>query len=295
MYKIAHISDLHINKEEHDENTQTFLDLLADIVKRNCNHLFITGDITNNANDEEYEKVKNLLSKCDFLNSDSLTITIGNHDIFGGAKKGPNVFLFPTECKNIDYYEKVKMFYEQFNESFENTKLSSDDTIFPYLKILKNNIAIIVINSIAEWSSDLNPIGSNGNINDYNFKRIKKLLTQKKIKDMLRIVLIHHQFNSPAKSKLDDEHVLWLYSERRTMRLHNKKRLFKLFKKVGVDMILHGHTHITNSYKLKESLFVNSSASTIPFTKDKKKRYHIVSIPNESEQMKNFSKEIITL
>jgi len=295
MYKIAHISDLHINKEEHDANTQTLLDLLADIVKRNCNHLFITGDITNNANDEEYEKMKNLLSKCDFLNSDSLTVTIGNHDIFGGAKKGPDVFLFPTDCKNTNYYEKVKIFYKQFNESFENTKLSSEDTIFPYLKILKENIAIIGINSVAEWSSDLNPTGSNGNINDDNFKRIKKLLTQKKIKDILKIVLIHHQFNRPSKSELDDEHVLWLYSERRTMRLHNKKRLFKLFKKAGVDLLLHGHTHITNSYKLKGSLFVNSSASAIPFTKDKKKRYHIISIPDEHEQMKNFSLEVITL
>lgn len=295
MYKIAHISDLHINKEEHDANTRTFMDLLADIVKRNCNHLFITGDITNNTNDEEYAKVKNLLSKCDFLNSNSLTVTIGNHDIFGGAKKGPDVFLFPTDCKNINYYEKVKKFHKQFNESFKNTKLSSEGTIFPYLKILKENIAIIGINSIAEWSCDLNPIASNGNINDDNFNRIKKLLMQKKIKDMLKIVLIHHQFNRPSKSELDDEHVLWLYSERRTMRLHNKKRLFKLFKKAGVDMILHGHTHITNSYKLKVSLFVNSSASAIPFTKDRKMRYHIISIPDEPEQMKNFSLELITL
>jgi 3',5'-cyclic AMP phosphodiesterase CpdA len=295
MYKIAHISDLHINKEEHNANTHTFIDLLADIIKRNCNHLFITGDITNNANDEEYEKVKNLLSKCEFINSDSLTVTIGNHDIFGGAKKGPDVFLFPTDCKNMNYYEKVKKFHKQFNESFENTKLSSEDTIFPYLKILKENIAIIGINSVAEWSSDLNPIASNGNINDDNFKRIKKLLMQKKIKDMLKIVLIHHQFNRPSKSELDNEHVLWLYSERRTMRLHNKKRLFKLFKKASVDMILHGHTHITNSYKLKGSLFVNSSASAIPFTKDKKMRYHIISISKEPEKNKNFSLEVITL
>ena len=295
MYKIAHISDLHINKEEHDVNTQIFLDLLADIVKRNCDHLFITGDITNNANDEEYEKVKNLLSKCDFLNSDSLTVTIGNHDIFGGAKKGPDVFLFPTECKNTNYCDKVKKFHEQFIDSFEKAKFLDKDTIFPFLKILNDKIALIGINSIAEWSSDLNPTGSNGNINDNNFKRIKNILTSKKIKDKLKIVLIHHQFNKPDKSQLDDDHMMWLYSERRTMRLHNKKRIFKLFKKAGVDMILHGHTHITNSYKLKESLFINSSASTIPFTKDKKKRYHIISIPKEPEQMKNFSLEVITL
>lgn len=295
MYKIAHISDLHINKEEHDANTQILIDLLADIVKRNCNHLFITGDITNNANDEEYEKVKNLLSKCDLIDSDSLTVTIGNHDIFGGAKKGPDVFLFPTECKHTNYYEKVRKFYEQFSDSFIKAKISNENTIFPYLKILKENIAILGINSIAEWSCDLNPIGSNGNVKDDNFKRIRKLLKQKKIKDMLKIVLIHHQFNRPSKKELDDEHVLWLYSERRTMRLHNKKRLFKLFKEAGVDIILHGHTHITNTYKLKGSMFINSSASTIPFTKDRKKRYHIINIPEEPKQMKNFSIEIITL
>lgn len=295
MFKIAHISDLHVRKEEHDANTQIFLDLLADIVKRNCNHLFITGDITDNATDEEYDKVKNLLSKCNFLSSDTLTVTIGNHDIFGGAKKGPDVFLFPTECKNTNYYEKVKKFQEQFSESFEKVKLLDKDTVFPYLKILNDNIAIIGINSIAEWSCDLNPTGSNGNINDKNFKRIKDILKSKKIKNKLKIILIHHQFNNPDKSKLDDEHNMWLYSERRTMRLHNKKRLFKLFKKTKIDLVLHGHTHITNSHKLKGSSFVNSSASVIPFTKDRKKSYHIINIPDEADRGKKFALEILSL
>jgi 3',5'-cyclic AMP phosphodiesterase CpdA len=295
MFKIAHISDLHIKKEEHNVNTDIFIELLADIIKRNCNHLFITGDVTDNAYDEEYAKVKNLLSKCGFMKSDLLSVTIGNHDIFGGAKKGPDVFLFPTECKNTDYNEMVKKFCNQFNETFEYSNIHKKDSLFPYLKILRENIAIIGINSIAEWSSDFNPIGSNGNINDDNLKKIKKLLTQKKIKNMLVIVLIHHQFNRPAKSKLDDEHVLWLYSERRTMRLHNKKRLFKLFKETGVDMILHGHTHITNSYKAKKCQFINSSASVIPFTKDKKKRYHILNIPEKTDDIKNFTFEEITL
>ena len=109
-----------------------------------------------------------MLKTYDYLNTDRLSVTIGNHDIFGGAQRGDNVFLFPDFCKRTDYYNKIKQFYFYFKDSFQNAVLSDKKRIFPYYKILNKDIVIIGINSIAKWSADDNPTGSNGNIDNIN-------------------------------------------------------------------------------------------------------------------------------
>jgi|WetSurMetagenome_2_1015567.scaffolds.fasta_scaffold09131_4 predicted phosphodiesterase len=287
MYKIAHISDIHLQEKEEGNHKKKFESLLKDIFLHKCNHLVITGDINNTGELKDYKSVKILLKKFGFFDSDKLTVTIGNHDIFGGAKKGDDVFLFPQTCKNINYNKRVYEFFKQFEKSFEKTELIDNKKIFPFYKLINDRIALIGINSIAHWSMDINPNASNGYIDDYNFIQSKALLNSEVLKEKIKIVLIHHHFGEPLKSITNSAHNLWLYSERRTMKLHNKKRIFKLFKETGVDLILHGHTHISDSYKLEGCLYVNSSGCIMPFTENKLCQYHIINFDFDTKKKRN--------
>jgi predicted phosphodiesterase len=279
LLRIAHISDLHLKKNDENSFQAIFIRLMNNIVTNKCNHLIITGDISDNSDIADLKYVKLILKKYKYTSPDNLSVTIGNHDIFGGAKKGPDVILFPTECKNTNYNSKVKKFCEVFSAKKELASGQFNKNIFLNLKMLSNEIALISVNSIAKWSAYLNPIASNGLVSKADMKRLETLLSKKELHNKFKIVLIHHHLNEPDIKNLSDPHSLWLYSERYTMKLHNKDEIIDLFDRYKVDLILHGHTHITESYKIRRSIFINSSGCIMPFTDRKLYQYHIINFP----------------
>ena len=267
---------------------------MENIVKNKCNHLIITGDISDTSNIADLRYVKSVLKKYKLYSPDNLTVTIGNHDIFGGAKKGPEVYLFPSECKNTNYDSKVQKFYEILTTKEELASGQFNKNIFPNSKKISNGIAIISVNSIAKWSADLNPIASNGLVSKSDIKRLETILRKKDLHNKFMIVLIHHHFNEPDINKLGDSHSLWLYSERNTMKIHNKNEITDLFDRCKVDLILHGHTHITESYKINRSLYINSSGCIMPFTDNRLNQYHIIIFPDAESNPFNFEIKKIT-
>ncbi len=294
MYKIAHITDLHIKSLDLKGYKRQLTLLLEDIKRRECDHIFITGDMIDNGEEKDYTSLIKIFNQFGLMDTNKITVTIGNHEIYGGTQTAEDVYLFPSRCMNTDYNAQVKLFYDYFKPAFEGAEINNEHNPFPYCKILFDKIALIGVNSNAHWSKIRNPIGSNGAVYDEQFKKLSKILKSDDIKDKLKIVLIHHHFNKTSEVASNIVHSLWLYVERRTMKLHNKKRLFKLFKEAKVDMVLHGHTHITDSYNRKGSLFVNSSASVIPFTQNKVRKYHIIKIPKDKNKM-NFDVQLINL
>ena len=48
MYRIAHISDLHLSLENDLGKGGKLIELLEDIKNRNCNHIAVTGDVADN-------------------------------------------------------------------------------------------------------------------------------------------------------------------------------------------------------------------------------------------------------
>jgi len=294
MYRIAHITDLHIKSLDLKGYKKQLFNLLDDIQRRECDHIFMTGDMIDNGEERDYQTLLKILNNYGIMNSKKLSVTIGNHEIFGGTQTADDVFLFPTRCRDTDYNAQVKKFYENFKPCFEGAEINNEHNPFPYCKILNDKIAVIGVNSNAHWSKIKNPIGSNGAVYDEQFKKLEKILKSDKVKDKIKIVLIHHHFNKISETPSNIVHTLWLYVERRTMKLHNKKRLLKLFKDSNVDLILHGHTHISDSYTRKGNLFVNSSGCVIPFTENKLRKYHIIKIPQDKKRL-TFDLQLINL
>ncbi len=287
MYKIAHISDSHVSFKDEDGRGKKLVELLTDIKQRNCDHVIFTGDIVENPDAGDFLYVREILSHFDLLDSSRLSLIPGNHDIFGGAKRGIEFFRFVKDCSDMDYDRNVDLFIDTFTETFPS------NNSFPYLKIL-DNAAIIGVNSIDRWSLDDNPEGSNGKISGEDFRKLNKILSSGEIKDKFKIVLIHNHFNKPEFIEEYPAHSLWLKSINRKMKLTGKKKLIKLFKKHKVNLVLHGHTHINDIYNIKKISFLNSSACIFPITDDQVRKYNIISIPSEGNS-ENIKIETITL
>ena len=223
-------------------------------------HLIISGDISDNASEKDFQIFKRILNKHGFLNGEKVTIVPGNHDIFGGVQKAEEIFTFPEKCSKINYENKLSTFISYFPEAFENCFYISQKYFFPFAKKI-NETLIIGMNSIAKYSKLNNPFGSNGEIIASQFSEICDLLETSNVNFRHKIAVIHHHFNKikiKSKSTLGS---LWAGIEKQTMKLRNKKRLFNLFNQYDVDIVLHGHIHESREYHRKDVRFLNSGAT----------------------------------
>jgi len=276
MLKIAHISDTHLRLDDINGGGKAFVELMEDIKKRNCDHVILSGDLVDNNIEEDFRFAKELLKKYDLIKSDKFTIVPGNHDIFGGAETGLEGLKFIYNCSKKDYDLNEKKFAEYFRESFP------DNAEYPYLKII-DDTALIALNSIDRWDVKKNPEGSNGRVDEKEFKKLDKLLGKKEIKKKIKIIILHHHFGLPKPTAENVSHPVWLAGIDVKMKLYGKKKLLNLFEKHKVKLILHGHTHISNIYTKGKIVIINSSAAAIPLTDDRVRSYHIIEIPGKSE------------
>jgi len=257
--KIAHISDLHLNSFYNDLTYKKIKFLLKNISDLKVDHLIITGDLTDNAEQNDFLILRRLLKSFGFLDGKKLSITIGNHDIFGGIQKPDDVFYFSDKYSNVNYRKMVSDFISYFPEAFENCEYHDKD-YFPFIKIL-DNVLFIGINSIAEYSALTNPFASNGEVTLNQYNKVYELLSKYSNDYDLKLVLIHHHFNKIKSNSKSSIGMIWQNIEKQTMKLKNKKRLFKLFKNFNIDLVLHGHLHESKEYLRKEIRFLNSGAS----------------------------------
>lgn len=257
---IAHISDLHLNSFYNDSIFKRVNFLLKRISENKIDHLIITGDITDNASEKDFEIFRRMLVKYGFINGDRLSIIPGNHDIFGGVQKAEDIFTFPEKCNAVNYNKRVNNFLSYFPEAFGNCRYLSSKNYFPFTKKI-NNTLIIGLNSIARYSKLSNPFGSNGEIDATQFGELFDILrtTEKEVK--YKIILIHHHFNKLKNEARSTFGSIWSGIEKQTMKLKGKRRLFNLFREYKVDIILHGHIHESKEYFRKDVRFLNAGAT----------------------------------
>jgi 3',5'-cyclic AMP phosphodiesterase CpdA len=257
--RIAHISDLHLTTLFRENKLENIELALQYINETNTDHLAITGDLTDNADTRDFILLRNLFDKYGFLNPTRLSIVIGNHDIFGGVQKAEDIFTFPEKCRVVNYKEKVNEFYNLFPEAFEGCSYLSRENIFPYSKLI-DDVLIVGLNSIAEYSKVNNPFASNGKVELQQFFELAEILeNHTSIKH--KIILIHHHFNKMNVNQEKFSNGFWMNIEKQTMKLKKKKRLLHLFNQHGVEPVLHGHYHESNEYFRKGIRFSNAGAS----------------------------------
>lgn len=256
----AHLSDLHINVNERDSNLSKVKTLIKYALNRNVSHFVITGDLSDHSKEEDLMALRTLFGEMGILNSEKLTIIVGNHDIFGGVQKAEDILSFPERCRLTDYVFKVDMFRSYFRETFDKTITLSKNNNYPFAKIVGNNL-LIGINSILKYSALRNPFASNGEVETEQIEDIFDLLNDFKDQVKHKIVLIHHHFKHPKSYSSKILKTFWHSIEKHTMKLKKKNRLLKLFKHFGVDIVLHGHIHENKEYYKNDIRFLNAGAS----------------------------------
>jgi 3',5'-cyclic AMP phosphodiesterase CpdA len=261
-FTIAHVADLHLSAEHKRFNLRRARRLLEEIGRRRVDHVVVTGDIAADADGRELEIARGLFRNAGLLESARLSVVIGNHDVYGGVHMPEDILTFPRRCRHTDFNAKVEEFRGYFHEAFDRCLFGSQARPFPYAKVL-GDVVLVGVNSVAHYSAVKNPVGSNGEVGDGQFKRIQQLLEAPQLAGKRKIVLIHHHFHKippPAEGTLQS---VWGAIERRTMKLHGKKRLFELFRQCNVALVLHGHVHLNEEYTRKAVRFINGGGSLL--------------------------------
>lgn len=272
--RLAHISDLHLCTKYKRENISRVETLIRHALENGAQHFVFTGDISDNANENDFIIFKEILKKFDIYSSNKTTLVIGNHDIFGGPQTAQDLLKFPEKCSNTDYHQRVYNFVAHFKELFNGTYRLSEEIFFPFVKVL-DKIALIGINTIDVYSKLKNPFASNGHVSKAQRKAFGQLLFNHDLKDKIKVVLAHHHFYRKNVSSSSSKDSLWDKIESFTMKLRGKKKLIKLFAENNVKLVLHGHSHEMREYKRKEIKFLNAGASVDAYSSGNARLYLI--------------------
>jgi 3',5'-cyclic AMP phosphodiesterase CpdA len=258
--RIVHLSDLHFNPLYDSENIIKTTLFLENALKEGFDHLTISGDIAHNADTQSFEIFRNMLKEYDLLDSKKATITIGNHDIFGGVFTVKDLFGFPERCRMTDYDKSVSVFISHFEELFLDCYFPSKDSIFPFAKILGDKV-IIGINTNDIYSRVKNPFASNGKVTNSDYENLLKIFNLESLRNKDKIILGHHHFYKNSFEAKSSNNELWNKIEGYTLKLRGKKKLLKLFKRNNVKLLLHGHSHENKHYNRMGIDIYNSAGS----------------------------------
>lgn len=234
--------------------------LLEYIYYENFDHVVVSGDITENGDSASFELARNLFKKYGLLNANRLTVTIGNHDIYGGVHLAEDIINYPKRCMSTSFTRKVNEFVYYFREAFENTR-QIQGNVFPVLKEL-DEITIIIFNTNTAYSYLKNPFASNGKISKLQIKNAHKLINCKNTGTNL-IALTHHHFNRSEVNPDPQGGAIWQAIEKQTMKLKGKKKIISEFNKMNISAVLHGHLHENIEYCRKNLKFLNAGGSVL--------------------------------
>jgi 3',5'-cyclic AMP phosphodiesterase CpdA len=277
--RIAHLSDIHLCTKYKRENIAKTKRLIKHALNNGAQHFVITGDISDNANEDDFQILREILKRHNLFSSDKTTITIGNHDIFGGPQTANDLLRFPNKCFRTDYHEKIYKFIENFRELFEGTIRRTEEVFFPFLKVL-DKVVLIGLNTIDTYSKLKNPFASNGHVSNNQRDIFSQLLFNPAYKNKAKVVLSHHHFYEKNISSSSSENSLWDKVERFTMKLRGKKKLIRLFNDNDVKLVLHGHSHEMFEYNREGITFLNAGASVDNGHKNDCALYLIDVFPN---------------
>jgi len=260
--RIAHLADFHVSREYRRGNLRNVRRTLDHVLRMGVDHVVVTGDITANAEDSDFQVARQLFSSFGLLDAKRLTVTIGNHDVFGGVHTAEDVLHFPGRCRGTDYAGRILSFKRHFEETFEGVTYGGSSSVFPFAKRV-GDVVLFAVNSIAPHAPFRNPLGSNGEVSNGEIRRLERLLSSRRFAGLRRVVLIHHHFHTPVVPLSAGLPTLWGLLERQTMKLRGKDRLIRMLAKWGVESVLHGHHHKTETYQRNSIQFSNAGGTVL--------------------------------
>jgi len=229
---LAHLSDIHIldltgvrfyrflNKritgglnlllrrsKSHDE---TLLEEALEVVESlGCDHVIVTGDLTNLSLDQEFDKARRILEA--HVPTSRLSVIAGNHDRYtlGAA---------------------LSRRFERHFQRYIRTDLPElpEHRGWPYVKLIDEHVALVGVNTgVAQpW------LVSGGRVGERQRQALAAALDHEEVRCRYSVVALHHHLYKPDHKPREFPRGLF-----------DREKVIEVLLEHGADMVIHGHNH----------------------------------------------------
>jgi 3',5'-cyclic AMP phosphodiesterase CpdA len=227
MFKLAHISDIHLGplpeityRELASKRITGYINwqrnrvralgsrvreaLQEDLERHRPDHIAVTGDLVNLALDAELSIATTWLKTL----GDPFDVSVvpGNHDAYVPGSLAKACRIWGPWMRS------------------DGSTIDPDPTDFPYLRV-RDDIAIIGINTARATA----PFMATGHFGGTQAARLSRMLEETAAQGLFRVVLIHHPPLRGVTTRLKRLFGIGLFQD--VVRRH------------GAELVLHGHTH----------------------------------------------------
>ena len=179
--------------------------LIEDVKGQAPDHVVVSGDVSNLSLEPEFALVASVLDGLQ-MPPDRVTVVPGNHDCYTGSA-----------ARDESFSEGLKRYLRG--------DLQPGPGSFPYLKLSTDGLAVLALSS-ARVSAPLLAVGTLGS---RQLRLAEELLMHPVCADRFRLIVLHHPPGGP--------HVSW------GKRLTDADDLKRLLRRVGAELVVHGHLH----------------------------------------------------
>lgn len=176
-----------------------------------CDHVVVTGDVTNLALESEFEAAREALEQY-FGHSDHLSVIPGNHDRY-------------------TFGSTVRRLFERSFSGYLHSDLPEIERrngVWPFVRLL-DGVAVVGLNSAIPLPAFL----SGGRIGGRQRRALAETLAHPSVQERFSVVLIHHHLFSPVSSGFDLPRSLF-----------DAPKVRRTLAEGQANLVLHGHNHL---------------------------------------------------
>jgi len=289
MLTLVHLSDLHFGfSAERDAFVTKQIEKAHQLQP---DHLIISGDLSQSGWEVQFKALAEILRRNGFSTSDRLTLIPGNHDLFAfffknfsaasdlylRLHKVPRTAVKIRRYGWIHYHQDLARFRDCFAFAFNGIipGSESEDALFPFIKLLPQGVALIALDSNRLLPQIRgNVFCSNGFVDPLSTQR---LLTHPRLADRIKIVVLHHHLLPFARVRQREGRVFATAS-----RLINLPELVRILDQHQTDLVLHGHYHRQESYRIGRGVRVLNNGDFL--------RANLIQIEGKEIRIKPFGR-----
>lgn len=248
MTRIAHISDLHVldlngvsatrylNKRatglaslwtaRRDAHSIPILEsLVEELTRKEVDHVLVTGDITNLALESEFARAREVLAP--LANYEKMSIVPGNHDVY---TRGAH---------------RAHRFESYFGDLMWTGAVPPPAFRYPWYKNV-DGVHVVGMSSAVPTL----PLLATGRVGQEQLERLEALAATHDFHSGFTIGMVHHNLHDRSLRKnlmhgLEDRHAV-----------------IRKCADLGVDLLLHGHTHVAHRFQHQQMWIVGCGSST---------------------------------
>jgi len=248
MTTLAHISDLHVLELE-GVGAERFLNkrltgmvnlvgprrgqhdvaileaLVEDLAAQDHDHILVTGDLTNLALESEFARARGLLEPV--ATYERLSVVPGNHDVYTRGS------------------ERDQRFERYFGDLMWPAATAHSEMTYPWFK----NVGDVAVVGLCSARPRL-PFIATGSIGAEQLDRLSAIAERHDFSNRFAVALVHHNLHERSARK------------NAMHGLNDRGDLLDRCATVGVDLVLHGHTHVAHRFRHAAMDVIGCGSST---------------------------------